>query len=158
IRDVLGPDAEEAIEFYGVTVQGNFEGRNVLHLADGATAERSSTLLESNRALLEARGSRVRPGLDDKRLAAWNALAIGALAEAGAALGRPASLAAARSCADFLLGTPRDPAGHLLRTSRDGEARLNAYLEDHAFLLEALLTLYEASFERRWYEEACALA
>jgi uncharacterized protein YyaL (SSP411 family) len=158
IRDVLGPDAEEAIEFYGVTVKGNFEGRNVLHLAGGATAERSSTLLESNQALLEARGSRVRPGLDDKRLASWNALAIGALAEAGAALERPEYLDAARSCAEFVLVTLRDPSGRLLRTYRDGEARLNAYLEDHAFLLEALLTLYEASFERRWYEEARALA
>ena len=158
IRDVLGPDAEEAIEFYGVTVKGNFEGRNVLHLAGGAGAERSSTLLESRAALLEARGSRVRPGLDDKRLTSWNALAIGALAEAGAALGRPDYLDAARSCAEFVLGTLRDPAGRLLRTYRDGEARLNAYLEDHAFLLEALLTLYEASFEQRWYEEARDLA
>jgi hypothetical protein len=158
IRDVLGPEAEEAIEFYGVTVKGNFEGRNVLHLAGGAAAERSPTLVESRRALLEARGSRVRPGLDDKRLASWNALAIGALAEAGAALERPEYLDAARSCAEFVLGTLRDPAGRLLRTYRDGEARLNAYLEDHAFLLEALLTLYEASFERRWYEEARELA
>ena len=158
IRDVLGPDAEEAIEFYGVTVGGNFEGRNVLHLAGGAIAERSSTLLEARRALLEARGSRVRPALDDKRLASWNALAIGALAEAGAALERPDYLEAARSCAEFVLGTLRDSDGRLLRTYRDGEARLNAYLEDHAFLLEALLTLYEASFEQRWYEEARTLA
>ncbi len=158
IRAVLGPDSEEAIEFYGVTVKGNFEGRNVLHLAGGATAERSSTLLEARRALLEARDSRVRPGLDDKRLTSWNALAIGALAEAGAALGRTEYLDAARSCAEFVLRTLRDPAGRLLRTYRDGEARLNAYLEDHAFLLEALLTLYEASFEQRWYEEARGLA
>jgi uncharacterized protein YyaL (SSP411 family) len=158
IREVLGPDAEETIAFYGVTVKGNFEGRNVLHLAGGAGAELGSTLLESRAALLEARGSRVRPGLDDKRLASWNALAIGALAEAGAALERPDYLDAARACAEFVLGTLRDGAGHLLRTYRDGEARLNAYLEDHAFLLEALLTLYEASFERRWYEEARSLA
>jgi hypothetical protein len=158
IRAVLGPDAEEAIEFYGVTVKGNFEGRSVLHLAGGATAERSSTLLEARRALLEARASRVRPELDDKRLASWNALAIGALAEAGAALGRADYLDAARSCAEFVLGTLRDPEGRLLRSYRDGETRLNAYLEDHAFLLEALLTLYESSFEPRWYEEARGLA
>ncbi len=158
IRSVLGPDAQEAIEFYGVTAKGNFDGRNVLHLAGGAGAERSSTILEARRELLEARGSRVRPGLDDKRLASWNALAIAALAEAGAALGRPDYLDAARSCAEFVLGTLRDPDGRLLRSYRDGEARLNAYLEDHAFLLEALLTLYEASFEQRWYGEARRLA
>jgi uncharacterized protein YyaL (SSP411 family) len=158
IRSVLGSEAGEAIEFYGVTDAGNFEGRNVLHLAGGAAAERSAQLLEARRALFEARSARVRPGLDDKRLASWNALAIGALAEAGAALGRPEYLDAARSCAEFVLGTMRDPDGRLLRTYRDGEARLNAYLEDHAFLLEALLTLYEASFEQRWYEEARALA
>jgi uncharacterized protein len=158
IRGVLGPDSEEAIEFYGVTVKGNFEGRNVLHLAGGPTAERSPTLIESRRALLEARGSRVRPGLDDKRLTSWNALAIGALAEAGATLDRPEYLDAARTCAEFVLGALRDPASRLLRTYRHGEARLNAYLEDHAFLLEALLTLYEASFEPRWYEEARDLA
>ena len=98
------------------------------------------------------------PGLDDKRLASWNALAIAALAEAGAALGRSDYLDAARSCAGFVLGELRDPEGRLLRTYRDGEARLNAYLEDHAFLVEALLTLYEATFEERWYVEARDLA
>ncbi len=158
IRSVLGGDAEEAIEFYGVTEAGNFEGRNVLHLPAGASAERSASLIESRQALFEARADRVRPSLDDKRLASWNALAIGALAEAGAALGRSDYLDAARSCAEFVLGTLRDPEGRLLRTYRDGEARLNAYLEDHAFLLEALITLYEASFEPRWYEEARNLA
>jgi uncharacterized protein YyaL (SSP411 family) len=100
----------------------------------------------------------VRPGLDDKRLASWNALAIAALAEAGATLGRDDYLDAARACAEFVLGEMRDGDGRLLRTYKDGRARLNAYLEDHAFLLEALLTLYEASFEARWFEEARALA
>jgi uncharacterized protein YyaL (SSP411 family) len=100
----------------------------------------------------------VWPGLDDKRLTAWNALAIGALAEAGATLGRDDYLAAAREGADFVLGSLCDGSGRLLRTYKDGDARLNAYLEDHAFLLEALLTLYEATFEPRWFERARALA
>jgi hypothetical protein len=108
--------------------------------------------------LFEARSERVRPGLDDKRLASWNALMIAALAEAGAALGREDCLEAARGCAEFVLDDLRDSGGRLLRTYKDGEGRLNAYLEDHAFLLEALLTLYEATFERRWFEEARALA
>ena len=79
---------------------------------------------------------------------------LAALAEAGAALGREDYLEAARVCAEFVLRDLRDDEGRLLRTYKDGEGRLNAYLEDHAFLLEALLTLYEATFEPRWFEEA----
>jgi len=85
-------------------------------------------------------------------------LMLAALAEAGAALGRDDYLEAARRCAGFVLGELRDPEGRLLRTYKDGEGRLNGYLEDHAFLLEALLTLYEATFEPRWFEAAEALA
>jgi len=158
MREALGDGAEAAIEFYGVTEAGNFDGANVLHRAGGATAAEPEGLGAARRVLLEARAQRVRPGLDDKRLAAWNALAIAALAEAGAALGRADYLDAARRCAEFVLGEMRDGEGRLLRTYNGGEARLNAYLEDHAFLLEALLTLYEASFEQRWFEAAQALA
>jgi uncharacterized protein YyaL (SSP411 family) len=163
IREVLGagadgvPGAEAVIEFYGVSDRGNFEGANILHLAGGAEAEPPPGLDEARRKLYDARAKRVWPGLDDKRLASWNALAIAALAEAGAALGREDFLAAARECAEFVLGSMRDAEGRLLRTYKDGDARLNAYLEDHAFLLEALLSLYESSFEARWFEAAQAL-
>ena len=149
---------ENVMTFFGVTEGGNFDGRNVLHRPAGAEAPEPERLEEARLMLREARERRVRPGLDDKRLASWNALAIGALAEAGAALERPDYLEAARECAEFVLGAMRDGEGRLLRTYKDGEARLNAYLEDHAFLLEALLTLYEASFEPRWYEEARSTA
>jgi uncharacterized protein YyaL (SSP411 family) len=158
MRAVLGEDADAAIEFYGVSEAGNFEGRNVLHLAGGASAPVPDGLQEARRKLLEARARRPPPGLDDKRLASWNALMLGALAEAGAALQRPDYLDAARECAEFVLRDLRDSEGRLLRTYKDGEGRIDAYLEDHAFLLEALLTLYEASFERRWFEAARTLA
>ncbi len=158
VREALGEGAEEILDFYGVTERGNFEGANVLHLAGGAEAAEPTGLAEARRALFEIRAKRVRPGLDDKRLASWNALAIAALAEAGAVLGRDDYLDAARRCADFVLTSMRDSEGRLLRTYKDGEARLNAYLEDHAFLLEALLTLYEATFETRWFDQAQALA
>jgi uncharacterized protein YyaL (SSP411 family) len=158
IGAVLGEDAAEAIEFYGVSERGNFEGRNILHLAGGAAAPEPAGLGDAKRALYEARAERVWPGLDDKRLTSWNALMIAALAEAGAVLGREEYLEAARGCAEFVLGSLRDSDGRLLRTYKDGEARLNAYLEDHAFLLEALLTLYESSFEPRWFEAAEELA
>ena len=150
----LGETAGEVIDHYGVTERGNFEGRNVLHLPAGGGAEPPPRLDEARRALYEARAQRVWPGLDDKRLLSWNALAIGALADAGAVLGRGDYLDAARACAAFVWERMRDPGGHLLRTWKDGEAKLNAYLEDHAYLVEALLTLYEATFEVRWFDAA----
>jgi uncharacterized protein YyaL (SSP411 family) len=146
------------MQFWGVTEEGNFEGANILHRAGGAEAPEPEGLAEARRALFEARSQRVWPGLDDKRLTSWNALAIAALADAGAVLGRDDYLDAARSCATFLLEQLRDESGNLLRTYKDGRAHLNAYLEDHAFLLEALLALYEATFETRWFTEARALA
>jgi uncharacterized protein YyaL (SSP411 family) len=159
IRALLGEaEAAPLLEFYGVSERGNFEGANILHRAQGAAAPEPPGLDAARAKLLAAREERVRPGLDDKRLLSWNALAISALAEAGAVLGRDDYLEAASRCAEFVLEGMRDDAGHLLRTYKDGEARLNAYLEDHAFLLEALLTLYESSFEPRWYEAAVEVA
>ncbi|HEX7244397.1 MAG TPA: thioredoxin domain-containing protein [Solirubrobacterales bacterium] len=158
IGEVLGADAGPVAEFYGVTERGNFEGRSVLHLARGAGAEEPRGLTEARRRLLEARSQRIRPGLDDKRLAAWNALTISALAEAGAVLERADYLDAALACAAFLWEEMRDAEGNLLRSWKDGRTRLNAYLEDHAYLLEALLDLYEATLERVWFERARSLA
>ncbi|MEA2246672.1 MAG: uncharacterized protein QOH46_1201, partial [Solirubrobacteraceae bacterium] len=156
LRDALGDGAEAAIAWFGATVRGNFEGSNVL---ESRGAEPEPEVRERIRArLLEVRAGRVRPGLDDKRLASWNALMIAALADAGAVLGREDLLDAARDAAAFVLDRMRTPEGRLLRTFNAGEARLNAYLEDHAFLLEALLTLYEATFEERWFTEARAIA
>jgi uncharacterized protein YyaL (SSP411 family) len=146
------------MQFYGVSENGNFEGRNILHLAGGADAGEPEGLAEMRRTLYEARTKRVWPGLDDKRLASWSALTIGALAEAGAILERDDYLDAARAGAEFVWEEMRDEDGRLLRTYKDGRAQLNAYLEDHAFLLEALLALYEATFEVRWFSEAQALA
>ncbi|HXS34749.1 MAG TPA: thioredoxin domain-containing protein [Solirubrobacterales bacterium] len=149
---------ENLMQFYGVSEAGNFEGRNILHLADGVEAPEPEALDEMRRALYDARAKRVWPGLDDKRLTAWNALMISALAEAGAVLGRDDYLDAARACASFIWEQMRDPDGKLLRTYKGGHAHLNAYLEDHAFLLEGLLALYEASFEPKWFERARNLA
>jgi uncharacterized protein YyaL (SSP411 family) len=142
---------DEAVEAFGATEQGNFEGKNILVRAGEASPELKERLYE-------VRVKRVWPGLDDKRLTSWNALMISALAEAGAVFGREDYLDAARGCAEFVLRDLRDKGGRLLRTWKDGQGKLNAYLEDHAFLLEALLTLYESSFEPRWFGEARALA
>ena len=156
LREALAgePDADEAIAWFGATDRGNFEGRNIPVRGPGRPERRE----EWQRRLYDVRSQRVWPGLDDKRLTAWNALLISALAEAGAVLERPDYLDAARTAADFVLRELRDDQGRLLRSWKDGEGKLNAYLEDHAFLLEALLTLYEASFEPRWFGEARLLA
>ena len=154
VREALGELAEAAIEHFGMTEGGNFEGANI---AVRATSD-PERLAEIKAGLLAAREQRVRPGLDDKRLTAWNALMISALADAGAVLGEPRHLDAAIATAEFVLRDLRDEHGRLLRTYNQGRAHLNAYLEDHAFLLEALLTLYEATFDPRWFAEARALA
>jgi uncharacterized protein YyaL (SSP411 family) len=156
LRAALGADADAAIAWFGATEEGNFEGANVL---ESRGPEPPAGQRERIRAtLLAARAERVRPGLDDKRLTAWNALVIAALADAGAVLEREDYLDAARAAAAFVLDHMRDGDGRLLRTYNAGTARLGAYLEDHAFLLEALLVLYEATFEERWFVEARALA
>jgi uncharacterized protein len=156
LRAVLGGDAQAAIAWFGATERGNFEGTNVLESrGPEPPAEQRERIRD---ALLSARTRRVRPGLDDKRLTSWNALMIAALADAGAVLGREDLLAAAREAAAFILERMRDDDRRLLRTYNAGRARLRAYLEDHAFLLEALLVLYEATFEERWFTEARALA
>jgi uncharacterized protein YyaL (SSP411 family) len=156
LREALGDDGltRDAVAFFGATEGGNFEGANVLE-GRGPVPERLSDI---QAALLAARSERVRPGLDDKRLTSWNALMISALAQAGAALERADYVAAAAACTEFLLSEMRDLDGRLLRTWKDGRAHIDAYLEDHAYLLEALLTLYEATFDPRWYAEARAMA
>ncbi|MBS1870297.1 MAG: thioredoxin domain-containing protein [Actinobacteria bacterium] len=145
-----------AVAHWGVTEQGNFEGRSILVRA--GSDDDPPELPEIKRRLMAARDQRVRPGLDDKRLTSWNALMLAALAEAGAVLERADYLDAARACADFLLRELSCDDGRLLRTWKAGRAHLAGYLEDHAFLLEALLTLYEATFEPRWFAAARALA
>jgi uncharacterized protein YyaL (SSP411 family) len=154
LQTILGEHAPAAIAYFGATAQGNFEGVNILEARGPEPAARATI----RQLLLEARARRVRPALDDKRLASWNGLMIAALAEAGGALEDARYLQAAIAAATFVWQRMRDAEGRLLRSFNDGQARFPAYLEDHAFLLEALLALYEASFEERFYEWARALA
>ena len=153
-------DPRSLEQFYGVTEARQLRGRQ--HPPPRRRRRRAEPPERARRGparpCYEARAKRVWPGLDDKRLASWNALTIAALAEAGAVLGREDYLDAARACADFVLDRCATRSGRLLRTYKDGRAHLNAYLEDHAFLLEALLVLYEATFEQRWFEQARTLA
>jgi uncharacterized protein YyaL (SSP411 family) len=155
VRSALPSElAEAALAHFAIAAPGNFEGRSIPVRATPDPAR----LDEIKAGLLAARELRVRPGTDDKRLTSWNALMIGALAEAGAVLERADYRDAAVACAEFVLRDLRDADGRLLRTYNRGRAKLGAYLEDHAYLLEALLTLYEATFDARWFAEARALA
>jgi uncharacterized protein YyaL (SSP411 family) len=160
LRSALGDEElyETAVRWYGASERGNFEGVNILVRAEGAAAAEPPELPEIRRRLMAVRDRRVRPGLDDKRLTSWNALMIAALAEAGALLEREDYLDAARAAADFLLTSVQDDDGRVRRSWKDGRATLPGYLEDHAYLLEALLTLYEATLEPRWFAAARRLA
>jgi uncharacterized protein YyaL (SSP411 family) len=156
VRAALGDDglADAALRHFGMTGAPNFEGR----WAPVRATSDPDGIDEIKACMRAAREQRVWPGLDDKRLTAWNALMISALADAGAALERPDYRDAAVACAEFVWRDMRDADGRLLRTYNRGQARLAAYLEDHAFMLEALLTLYETTFEPRWFAAARELA
>jgi uncharacterized protein YyaL (SSP411 family) len=154
IRAVLGAEADAAMAYWGVDRGPNFEGKSILYLPGGPDPERMAA---ARRKLFEARERRVHPGRDDKVLAAWNGLMAQALAEAGGALGRADYVAASVRNAEFVLGSMRR-AGRLLRTWKAGEARLNGYLEDYAMVAAALLSLYEATLDRLWLDEARGLA
>jgi uncharacterized protein YyaL (SSP411 family) len=170
IESVLGKDEAELFNYvFGISEEGNFEGRNIPHRVK--TWDQSARLLnvsmedlrrriaESSRKLYEARSRRVWPGRDEKILTAWNALMIAAFAQAGAAFGEPRYTQAAQRAADFLLKQMRSPDGRLFRTAAvDSPPKLNGYLEDYAFLIDALVELYQADFETRWLRAAAELA
>jgi hypothetical protein len=166
VAAVLGADASLAEAHYGITVEGNFEGRSIpnrLH-ARGVYARRAA--VESVRQrLFEAREQRPRPGLDDKVLTEWNALFIAALAEAGGALGRTDWIEAAEAAGDFLLAALRRDDGRWLRSWQGdegggggGRASVLAFAADHAALVDAFTRLYEATGRARWLAEATAAA
>jgi uncharacterized protein YyaL (SSP411 family) len=168
IDEALGPDDGPLFRaYFDVTAAGNFEGKNILH-ADrpagevaaelGVPASRLEDVVARGReTLYRVRAGRVWPGRDEKVLTAWNAMMLRSFAEAAAILDHPDYLQVARRCAAFLLG-PLRADGRLLRSYRDGDARIDAFLEDHALLVDALVSLYEADFDPRWIAEARALA
>jgi hypothetical protein len=163
LRAALGEDADAAIAWFGAGEQGNFrdphDPRPGLNVLQGRGPEPDALLCARIRErLLAIRETRPRPALDDKRLTSWNALMIGALAEAGAALQEPRYLDAATTCAEFVARELRGEDGRLLRTYNHGHAKIDAYLEDHAFLLEASIALFEATCDERWLQQAIALA
>ncbi|HXM50467.1 MAG TPA: thioredoxin domain-containing protein [Pyrinomonadaceae bacterium] len=168
ILDVMGERHGNLFcDFFDVTESGNFEGQNILHINASITdtaarnkvsAEDLQAIIDSGRQKLFARREqRVKPGRDQKVLTAWNGLMLAGFAEASAILERSDYREVAEANARFLLSHLRSD-GLLLRTYKDGEAKLNAYLEDYACLIDGLISLYEATGELTWIESAVALA
>ncbi|HEY2759273.1 MAG TPA: thioredoxin domain-containing protein, partial [Pirellulales bacterium] len=167
IEAVLGSGAEIFSYVYDVTEPGNFEGHNILNLPKSIEtcakikhrdpAELRAELAANRQKLLEVRSRRVRPGLDDKVLVAWNGLMIDGLARAAGALNEPRYLAAAMKAAHFILRDMRRGDGRLLHAWRAGKAKYDAYLDDYAALANALVSLYEATFDERYIDEAVRL-
>ncbi|HSI04953.1 MAG: thioredoxin domain-containing protein [Myxococcota bacterium] len=151
LEDVLGAvEARRVGDIYGVTPEGNFEGRSVLRLKGSGDVDLA------NAKLYEARKARPAPRLDDKIIAAWNGLAMSAFARAGFVLGDERYLDAARGAARFI----RDDMqvhGRLRRTFRAGEARHAAVLDDYTFVIQGLLELFEATGEVEWLDFARGL-
>ncbi len=166
LEDALGAEWPLFRRAYGVTADGNWEGKTVLHrvVDDAALAaecaisndEAGARIARCHQRLLAVRGARVRPGLDDKILTAWNGLMLSALAEAGRVWGAPYLCAAQRTAA-FVLTALR-PRGALCRAWREGSTSPQVFLDDYAALIVGLLDLYQTDYDLRWYRAACELA
>ena len=158
VREALGAEAEAFCAAFGVTAEGNFEhGTSVVHRFSAKTPLPPEDDARLRERLRLWRDRRVRPGKDDKVVAAWNGLALSAFAKAGAALDEPRYLEAATACATFL---ERElwKGDHLLRIWRRGQAATPGFLEDYAAVAEGLVDLFEAGFDPRWLRLAERIA
>ena len=168
VVSVLGEDDARIFNFYyDVSDSGNFEGKNILHVSQTREAaaralridsgELENVLERSRKKLFEHRESRIKPFRDEKILTGWNGLMLAAFADAAAILDDEDYLSIARGNADFLVGELQKD-GRLLRTWKDGRAKLNGYIEDYANLADGLIQTFQASGEIRYLEEARRLA
>ena len=163
IREALGEEmGDRFCQWYGVTEEGNFEGKNILNRigrdAEGADSREWQEELEQARVrLLATRDERVRPHKDDKILTSWNALMITALARGSRILGNKDYLDSAVRAARFIWSQLRDDRGRLMARYRDGESAHLGYVDDYAFLIRSLLDLYDADMKPIWLERAIHL-
>jgi len=168
ILNVLGAqDGSLFCDFFNVTERGNFEGESILNVTsslkdvaarhDVSVEHAQVTIASGRQKLFDLRERRIKPARDEKVLTAWNGLMLTSFAEASAILERSDYRNVAEANASFLLSYLQR-AGLLLRTYKDGEAKLNAYLEDYACLINGLISLYEATGKLEWLEGAVSLA
>jgi hypothetical protein len=166
IAEAVGDHAEAKLfcSVYDVTESGNFEhGQSILHISRPLSTsaklegiepdDLEARLTRMKATLFETRSQRIPPGLDDKILSGWNGLMIASMARAGAVLDEPQYVDGAAAAAKFVLAELRVD-GRLMRTRRNGRTRYKGYLEDYAYMCEALLELFEADFQRQWLDEA----
>jgi uncharacterized protein YyaL (SSP411 family) len=165
-EELVGLVGAEVADAFGAKPEGNWEGTNVLwfpedvervaerHGADIATF--TAAVDAAREPLRERRRHREQPGIDDKVVAGWNGLAIGALAIAGRVLGMPAFVEAAAACATFVWTSMRDERGQLVRAWRDAAGGY-AFLDDYALLADGMLTLFETTGDADWFERAATL-
>ena len=168
IRAALGDEAQLFIDAFGVTEQGNFEGKNILYVARDldvlvamhnlSVEDVDTRLAAARRKLFEVREGRVKPARDEKVLTGWNGLMLAAFAEAARVLKRKDYRLVAEGNVDFVLRELRGADGRLRRSWKAGDVRHMGYLEDYANLIEGLLTLYETAFDARWFAAARELA
>jgi uncharacterized protein YyaL (SSP411 family) len=161
-------DAQMFMDAYGVTAHGNFEGKNILHVARDhdviATmyhldvSEVEHRLNKARRKLFQVRDQRIKPARDEKVLTSWNGLMLAAFAEAARAFIRDDYRALAERNAEFILAELRDNQDRLLRSWKDGTVHIGGFLEDYANLIEGLLALYQTTFDERWFIAARELA
>jgi uncharacterized protein len=157
VRALLGDDYEVFARRFGLDQDANFEGRWHLTVRQQISDDEAGAIDKAKRVLLAERAKRVAPARDEKQLTAWNALAIRGLAISGRSLDRPELIAAAAAAVDFL-HNDLVHEGRLLASYKDGEARFPAYLDDHAFLLDALLELLQARWDTGHLEFARRIA
>jgi len=154
-QELVEVAGKEAASWYGARPEGNWEGMNILWRPGTGDIARPPQLEEARRRLAERRSGRERPGLDAKVLTEWNAMAISALACAGAAFGRAEWVEAAVETAEVLVAHLRRPDGRWLRSWFAGAPpRLLAYASDYAWLVDAFTRLSEATGKARWVEAA----
>ena len=168
VMNLLGPKhAKVFATAYGLVARGHVDGRNVLHVSERVEPlaeaesipifEADHILKKARETLFQAREKRPQPARDEKIITAWNGLMITALAHGSSVLGDSRYLDSATRCADFIWSR-QWVSGKLLRVYKDGQSKIDGCLDDYAYFLEGLVTLYEAGLDSRWIERAKELA
>ena len=158
IAAVVGQESGRTVaDYFGVTAEGNFEGRNILYVVTEPPPEALGIIKQAKILLLKSREQRVKPGRDEKMLASWNGLMLTSLAEAACILDRDDYLAAAVANGTFLLNS-MIANGHLRHTYKNGVAKIDGYLQDYALVIGGFLNLHQATFVGEWLRQAISLA
>lgn len=165
LENTLGKNAELIIDYYNVTEKGNWEhGKNILLKSDSdeniadehniSKSELAEKISDAKLQLLKERSKRIRPGLDDKILTSWNALMLKGYIDAYRVFDEQAYLDIAIKNANFIHTSITSPDHRLHRNFKNGNVTINAFLDDYAFTIEAFISLYQATFDEKWLNEA----